>query len=348
MIKKVTINDVARKAGVAKSTVSRTFAEGESVSAATRKKVLCVAEELGYEPNPLAKALSVSSTKIIAIVVPNTESIHISQVTRGVISTLSKDGYSVVTVDSSENYGKQTNIHKPLSNQLVDGIINCYSSASEEIKLLSGKKPVVCVGDRPEGYDADFVGVDYSQGYHKLCEYIKNLGYRRLCLVNGQDDDNARRMSKLFKKTARTYGLVIQDQDILYANWTPNSGYQAMQKILKTENKRPDVVVCASDMVAFGAIKAAHNRGLDVPKDIAICGMDDSMISKYTIPSLTTLKFSPFKLGEKAAEMILNRLENGGEPKEVILPVNVAKRNSITLEHELSEDPFDYSKGEEK
>ncbi|QRN86569.1 LacI family DNA-binding transcriptional regulator [Clostridia bacterium] len=346
MIKKVTINDVARKAGVAKSTVSRTFAEGESVSEATRKRVLRVAEELGYEPNPLAKALSVSSTKIIAIVVPNTESIHISQVTRGVISTLSKAGYSVVTVDSSENFGEQTNIHKPLSNQLVDGIINCYSSAAEEIKILSSKKPVVCVGDRPEGYDADFVGVDYLQGYRMLCDYIKNQGYKHLCLVNGQEDENARRMSGLFKKAASAYGLVISDEDIFYANWTPNSGYQAMQKILK--KNRPDVVVCASDMVAFGAIKAAHNNGLDVPKDIAICGMDDSMISKYTIPSLTTLKFSPFKLGAQAAKMILNRLENGGEPKEMILPVNVAKRNSITKEHDLSEDPFDYSKGEEK
>ncbi len=344
MNKKVTINDVARKAGVAKSTVSRTFTEGESVSTATKEKVLRVAEELGYEPNPLAKALSVSSTKTIAIVVPNTESIHISQVTRGVISTLSKYGYSVVTVDSSENFGPQSHVHKPLSNQLVDGIINCYNSATEEIEMLSSKKPVVCVGDRPEGYRADYVGADYAQGYRLLSEYIKNLGMTDLCLVNGQEDENARRMSSLFQETARSTGLNLDDEDIFYANWTPNSGYQAMQDILKREKANPQVVVCVSDMVAFGAIKAASNNGLRVPEDIAICGMDDSMISKYTIPSLTTLKFSPFRLGKKAAEMILDRLENGGELKELILAVDVAKRNSIIHE----EEPFDYSKGEEK
>jgi DNA-binding LacI/PurR family transcriptional regulator len=342
--RKVTINDVARKAGVAKSTVSRTFTEGESVSAATKEKVLQVAEELGYEPNPLAKALSVSSTKTIAIVVPNTESIHISQVTRGVITTLSKYGYSVVTVDSSENFGAQTDVHKPLSNQLVDGIINCYNSATKEIEVLSSKKPVVCVGDRPYGYRADYVGVDYTQGYRLLCEHINNLGMKDLCLINGQEDENARRMSSLFQETARSLGLNLDDEDIYYANWTPNSGYQAMLSILNRDKAKPQVVVCVSDMVAFGAIKAVSNNGLKVPEDIAVCGMDDSMIGKYTIPSLTTLKFSPLKLGEKAAKMILDRLENGGEPKELILEVDVAKRNSIIFE----EEPFDYSKGEER
>ena len=339
---KVTINDVARKAGVAKSTVSRTFAVGESVSETTRKKVLQVAKELGYEPNPLAKALSVSSTKTIAIVVPNTESIHISQITRGVISTLSKFGYSVVTVDSSENFGRQSDVVKPLSNQLVDGIINCYSSANKEIEILSAKKPVVCVGDRPVGYDADYVGIDYEQGYSLLCSYIREAGLTRLSLVNGQEDENARRMSLQFQKTARSTGLILDDEDIYYANWTPYSGYQAMQQIISSDRPLPHVVVCASDMVAFGAIKSAYNQGLDIPGDIGICGMDDSMISKYTIPSLTTLKFSPFRLGSEAANMILKRLEGGGEPKELILPVDVAKRHSIVLK---KDKPFKLSKG---
>jgi len=341
--KRVTIKDVAKEAGVAKSTVSRTFNAGESVSPVTKEKVLRIATQLGYSPNPLAQALSVSSTKTVAIVIPNMESIHISQVTRGVINTLSKHGYSVITVDTSENFGMQTSVHKPLANQLVDGIINCYASANDEIKQLSLMKPVVCIGDKPDGYEADYVGIDYEQGYHRLCHYLKEKNKNNICLINGQRDRYAVGRSEDFQRIARSLGLSMVDEWVLYANWTPYSGYQAMQELLCREEKKPDVVVCASDMVALGALKAINNAGYRVPEDIAICGMDDSMISKYTIPSLTTLKFSPYRLGKKAAEVMLERLKNKDLVRtEHVMSVDVEKRNSVSRD----EDHLEQWKGE--
>ena len=329
MNKKVTINDVAHKAGVAKSTVSRAFTLGESVSSKTRDRVLDVARELGYEPNPLAQALSVSATRTVAIVVPNIESIHISQITRGVISELSKQGYSVVIADSSENFGVQAHVSKPLSNQLVDAIINCYGSASEEIEALSHKKTVVCVGDRPSGYRADYVGIDYEQGYVALCRHLERAGIRRLCLINGLEDESAMMKSKMFRGAADENGLTLEKEDVYYANWTPRSGHQTMETILAS-GRIVDAVVCASDMVAFGAMKAACQHGIRIPQDLSFCGMDDSMTSKYTIPSLTTLKFSPFRLGKRAAQMVLERLgDPGGDVQEIILPVDVEQRNSV-------------------
>lgn len=337
MDKKVTINDVAKQAGVAKSTVSRAFTQGESVSARTRRKVLAVAHELGYEPNPLAQALSVSATRTVAIVVPNIESIHISQITRGVISELSKRGYSALIADSSENFGVQAHVARPLSNQLVDAIINCYGAASGEIEALSHKKPVVCVGDRPSGYLADYVGIDYMQGYRALCRHLHQAGIRTLCLINGLEDASARLKSELFATAASENGLLLRETDVFYANWTPHAGYQTMQEIL-SRSERIDAVVCASDMVAFGAMKAASQQGIRIPQDLSFCGMDDSMTSKYTIPSLTTLKFSPFKLGKRAAQMVLERLNDPDEEvREWILPVDVEQRNSVRPVRETQE-----------
>lgn len=327
-MKKVTINDVAREAGVAKSTVSRVFTPGESVSEKTRVRVTEVARTLGYAPNPLARALSVSRTGIVAVVVPNIESIHISQIIRGVMSVMGKNDYSIVTLDSSENYGREARVIKPLSHQLVDGLINCYGSATEDIALISRKKPVVCIGDEPVGYKADFVAIDYLQGFGRIIGHLRDTGRKRPVLIQGKEEASTRAQGELFCQVARDQGLTMGPEDVIYANWTPYYGYRETGKMLR-RNPRPDALVFASDFMAFGGIKALDEAGIRIPEDISVCGLDDSLISKYTVPSLTTLKFSPFHLGMKAAELMIRRLEEqNAQPMQTILPVSLSVRKS--------------------
>ena len=330
-MKKVTINDVAREAGVAKSTVSRAFTPGESVSEKTRDRVNEVARRLGYAPNPLAKALSVSRTGIVAVVVPNIESIHISQIIRGVMSVMNKKDYSIITLDSSENYGREASVIKPLSHQLVDGLINCYGSASEDIALISQKKPVVCIGDEPSGYQADFVSIDYRQGFGTIISHLRENGCRRPVLIQGKEENSTRAQGELFCTLARDQGLDMGMQDVMYANWTPYYGYRETQKAFR-RTPRPDALVYASDFMAFGGLKALDEAGISVPGDIRVCGLDDSLVSKYTVPSLTTLKFSPFHLGMEAAKLMIRRLEQGSlEPMQTILPVSLSARTSTQM-----------------
>lgn len=328
MEKKVTINDVAVRAGVAKSTVSRVFSPGESVSDRTRHRVMEVARELGYEPDPLARALSSSRTGTIAIVVPNMESVHISQIIRGIMSVMTREGYSIITVDTSENYGLEAPVIKPLSHQLVDGLINCYSAADSEIARVAASKPVVCVGDRPDSYPADFLSIDYRKGYRLMAAHLRSQGVRRLHMIQGRETSNTRHQGDLFVEQAREEGFSLDETGVWYGNWTPFAGYDAMRRLLK-EPDPPDAVVFASDFMAFGALRAVAEAGLQVPGDLRICGLDDSLISKYTLPALTTLKFSPFRLGMEAAQMLLARFRDPeAGTMEKILPVELEIRDS--------------------
>lgn len=326
---KTTIRDVARRAGVAKSTVSRVFTPGAPVSLKTRQRVEAAARELGYRPDPLARALSIRQTAIVAVVVSNAESVHIGQVVRGISGVLSRGGYSVIVVDSAEDFGRTGQVGKPLSHQLVDGILELYGAAREEVRDLAPVRPVVCVGDPPRGFAADYVGIGYGEAFQSLCGWLQEQGNRTLCLVTGPETPAVQAQAGLFQEAARSCGLDLPGHRILHTGWTPYSGTRAVREILHWE-VRPDVVVCSSDLVAFGVLRAFHEKGVRVPGDVGVCGLDDTLLSKYTVPSLTTLRFSPFRLGMEAGRRMLERLEDpGGEKRQSVLPAGIVRRESV-------------------
>jgi DNA-binding LacI/PurR family transcriptional regulator len=281
LTKKITIKDVAALAGVAKSTVSRAFASPRLVSNETYLKVMEAAKKLQYVPNPLAQALSVSSTKNITIVVPNIESITTAGIVRGCMHYLNQYGYSLLVLDSSEDYNLELDYTNLLEKKLSDGVIFCYGSAKQVMTKMKHRFPIVFVEIVPEDPEVDYIAMDFRSGIAKIFKHLLDLKHQRIAVIFGRNDDYARNRLNTILAVAPEYNLEFPKEYLHFSNWTLQDGFEAFREIMSTKVP-PTALIYISDLMAFGGLKAAAELGYKVPADITIIGTDDSPTSAYT------------------------------------------------------------------
>jgi LacI family transcriptional regulator len=327
----ITIIDVAKLAGVAKSTVSRAFASPKLVSEKTYVKVMSAAKELNYIPNPIARALNVASTKTITMVIPNIESIIMTSIIRGCMHGLSQKGYSLLVLDSSENYGEEIDYTHLMNSSLTDGVIFCYGSAKTTTSKVKQSLPIVFIELDEDDPQVDTIAIEFYTGIVQLLQHLKGLGHRKIAFALGKKDIFSIGRQKLIKKALSYECLKIPKEYFYFNNWTLEAGYEAMKGLLSLK-ERPTAVIYISDFMAMGGIRAAIDTGLKVPEDISIIGTDDSLTSAYTHPQITTLCYSPYELGILAGETMLNRILNPEQERvKKTLPVTLTIRESTAL-----------------
>lgn len=322
MNKKATINDVARLAGVGKTTVSRVFNTPELAGSETVKRVLDAARSLGYKPSPIARALNDTKTRTISLVVPNVESSTMAMIIRGALQYLTERGYSLLVLDSSENYATERDYFYLLQERMTDGVIFCHGSAKERMEALRDLMPVVFVESEAVRDDIDQVLVDGVDAFKKLFSYLMYQGFlvEDIAVVFGKDDSFSRLRQRQCSKVLEEMGLELSPSNVIFGNWRVEDGYEAMKALLALR-KRPRVVVYLSDVMALGGMRAAHDLGFKLPEDLSVVGFNDARFSAYYQPSLTTLVYKSDELGVIAARQILNRLKNPDLPvqKDVLL-----------------------------
>lgn len=318
MNKKATIMDVARLAGVGKTTVSRVFNKPEQAGAETVEKVMAAAKELGYKPSPIARALNDTKSRTISLVVPNVESSTMAEIIRGAMQYLTERNYSLLVLDSSENYDTERDYFYLLQERMTDGVIFCHGSAKERMEALRDLMPVVFVESRAKRSDIDLVLVDGIDAYRKLFTYLlsSNFLMEDIAIVYGKEDSFSRLRIGQCEQVLEEMKIKLSPNNVLYSNWRAEDGYESM-KVLLGRDKKPKVVIYLSDVMALGGMRAAHDLGLVVPDDISVVGFNDARFSTYYQPSLTTLDYQPEQLGIAAAKQILNRLKNPELPIQV-------------------------------
>lgn len=311
MNKKATITDVARLAGVGKTTVSRVLNNQELVNAETVDKVLEAARELGYKPSPIARALSSNSSRTISLVVPNVESSTMAEIIRGAMQYLSERDYSLLILDSSENYDKERDYFHLLQERMTDGVIFCHGSAKERMEALRDLMPVVFVESRPVRSDVDRVLVDGVGAFRCLFSYLLDQGFREeeIAIVYGKDDSFSRLRIGQCEQVLLEMNIRLNPDNVLFSNWRAEDGYESMKLLLKQTNY-PKVVIYLSDVMALGGMRAVYDAGLSVPGDVSVVGFNDARFSAFYQPSLTTLDYKPEQLGIAAARQVLNRLRD--------------------------------------
>lgn len=311
MNKKATITDVARLAGVGKTTVSRVFNNSGLVNVETVERVMAAAEQLEYKPSPIARALSSNSSRTISLVVPNVESSTMAEIIRGAMQYLSERDYSLLILDSSENYDKERDYFHLLQERMTDGVIFCHGSAKERMEALRDLMPVVFVESRPVRSDVDRVLVDGVGAFRCLFSYLQNQGFGEdeIAIVYGKDDSFSRLRLKQCEQVLVEMNITLSPDNVLFSNWRAEDGYDSM-KVLLNKTKHPKVVIYLSDVMALGGMRAVCDEGLSVPGDVSVVGFNDARFSAFYQPSLTTLDYKPEQLGIAAARQILNRLGN--------------------------------------
>lgn len=302
---------VAETAGVSVATVSRVINTPDSVTAVKREKVIEAIKSLNYVPNPIARALGSNKIRSLAIVVPTILNAFMAEVMRGIIEVLDQSSFDALVFDSNEDFRREQEFFEMLPKKMIDGAIFIGGAGRElDFSYLAEYMPVALIArsEVPENVSA-FIG-DELQGMKRLIIHLVDLGHSNIGFISGTftSTDGTRRLG-MFKEALREEGLTWKPENCVAGNWTIEGGWLSMKKLLSKEVP-PTAVVCATDLMAHGALGAAHNKGYHVPDDVSVVGFDNSPGSGYLVPPLTTLKYPNYRLGKLAAKAVLSRLEN--------------------------------------
>jgi LacI family transcriptional regulator, repressor for deo operon, udp, cdd, tsx, nupC, and nupG len=314
----VTIDDVARESGFSVATVSRAVRGLPNVSPVTRQRVLEVAAELRYRPDPNASRLAAGKTGVVAMAVPSITSWYTGQAMAGVEAVLAGAGFELSVTLISDATSRERVISEPASLAkradaliLLDLVPNITDPDPEPWF------PVVVVGDRSQSVDS--VSIDNEAGGQLAGEHLIALGHRRIAVIAGSVVEvatavTAHRTAGL-KRALATAGIEFEPDLVTFGNFSALGGYEAMGEILR-RSEVPTAVFAFSDEMAMGAIRAAIDAGLDVPGDISVVGFDDHELAFAA--GLSTVAQDPADLGAKGALLLVDRMTGYVGPQRAL------------------------------
>jgi LacI family transcriptional regulator len=330
---KLTIRQIAKLAGVSRSTVSRVLNDHPSVSPETREQVLEVIAETGFRPDPIARSLSSRRADIIGLVIPLAiqslfEDPFFPRLMQGISQGCNRHDYTLALF-LLHSLEEETNLYPRISRrQLLDGVIVTATRNGDPLvpQLLANRIPFVLHG-RHEDPRVSFVEVDNVSGAHTAVTHLVRLGRRRIALITGPSGSLAAEDRKRgYLNALQERRAVVDESLIIHGDFTETSGYRAMQRLLPHE---PDAVFVASDSMALGALRALREAQKSVPDEVALVGFDDMPHAATADPPLTTIRQPIQRTGVLAVEMLIDILDNGAEPaRRIILPTELVIRAS--------------------
>lgn len=331
----VSINDVAKKAQVSISTVSRVMNEHPNVSAEKRKAVFQAVSDLNYIPNGLAQSLVTKSTNSVAILIADISNMFYSILVKSIEDVLNKQGYYTVIGNTEWDKAKEENYLKYLLQKQIDGFILASTSLEESyIEKLAKQRIPIVVLDRELDIDIiDKIRVDDFKGAYLATEHLIERNYEKLVHFQGPlGIASAEDRKKGFLQCVKDYKVRDKDWRILSGCFTEKCGIINMKKLLTEVKKNKRIgVFAANDAMALGGLKIIKENNLDCPEQVGIVGFDDVDIAEYAHPPLTTIKRPISEIGKIAANIILERLEKKNEDyfkKNITLDVRLIKRSS--------------------
>jgi len=329
---RVTMEDIAEKAGVSINTVSRALNDKPDINDQTKKEILGIADELNYQPNRFAQGLRSSKTSTLGVIVADIQNPFFSGLLKGIEKSAKEQGYSIIVQDTDENYENEISAVRTMLAEQIDGLlITPVQNESGTIEELQRSPlPFVLLGRYFEGLDTHYVVTDDVGGAYKATEHLINKGHRDITIINGPPHISSSRERLIgYRKAMDANGLPVKDSMILEDAVTLRDGYE-LAKARFNSAEKPTAIFCYSDFVALGVLQAAREIGLAVPGDLAVVGYDDSFFAKALEVPLTTVRIPKNQLGEKALETSLELInqEDKIDPKQVKLETELVIRAS--------------------
>jgi len=327
-----TIRDVAKRARVAPTTVSRVINHSGYVSDATRARVEAAIDDLGYVPNRLARSLRLKRTHTLGLVVTDIANPFWPAVARGVEDTAQEAGFNVILCNTDESEAKQERYLDVLLQKRVDGIllVPACSSAALGKWIESQTIPVILLDRRVDCAKVDTVRGDSEDGAYQLVRHLISLGHERIAVLSGpQNVSTAVDRVAGYRRALAEAGLEARAEWVQSGQFSQASGYEATERLLAT-SPRPSALFAVNNFLAVGALRALRNAGLRVPDEMSVVSFDDLTSELVIEPFLTVAQQPAYEMGQRAAELLLDRL-SGSAPiayRQVVLPVKVTIRGS--------------------
>jgi DNA-binding LacI/PurR family transcriptional regulator len=315
-----TIRDVAARAGVSKSLVSLVLRGSDSVRPEKRRAVLAAVEELGYRPNAAARSLSEQRTRTVGVLLNDMRNPWFVELLDGLNSRLYDSGLHVLLADGHLNRRLGEDLTRTFTELRVDGLVAVGTLRDPQaLRTAAGRVPTVVAGSRePVLPGVDVIAGDDEYGARLATEHLIGLGHRHIAHLYGRGAvGELRRRS--FEATMRAHGLsgtaVVEQGDL-----TEEGGYRATIRLL-SRPQRPTAVFAVNDMACVGALSAAEESGLRVPRDLSLVGYDNTYLSRLRHLWLTTVDNASHDVGRRAAQRLLDRIGDPDRPRAVDLTV---------------------------
>jgi LacI family transcriptional regulator len=329
----VTLRDVAAAAGVHTATASRALNPDtrKLVNADTARRVLDVATDLGYRPNPIARGLKTSRSYTIGVVVPDLRNPLFPPIARGIEERLEPAGYTSLLANTDNDPEREQLSFDALRARQVDGYITASARRVHPLLLeLAANRPLVLVNRATDEPSLPSVVPDDADGMRQAVEHVAALGHRRVAHLAGPFElSTGVHRHDGFVAGMRAAGLAV-DEDLIVAGsiYTEAEGARLVRELLG-RGARFTAVLAGNDLLALGCIDALREAGLDCPRDVSVVGFNDMDWSARFWPPLTTVHVPHHRLGVAAADLLLERLaDRGAAVRHIVLPVELVVRGS--------------------
>jgi alanine racemase len=338
---KITINDIAKKAGVSKTSVSYAFNDPSRLPKETVQRILEIAQEIRYVPNPVARSMTTGRTGALGILLPMSipdiiPSPFLSEFLFGISEVCTEVGFSIMLVPPIMGSMEQA-----ISNAAVDGFITLGVEENTEAMVMLQRRnvPFITVDSDPiSGVPA--VNIEDEAGARAVMDYVLKAGHRNLVIIAIKSETPCRYQEYIgtlrqrmngYLSALENFDLELDGEQVrlLECESTISAG-QEIFKHLWNSQKKPTAVVAMSDVVAIGLISAAKKHGLRIPHELSVVGFDDIPIASIISPSLTTVAQPIYGKGELAATLLIKNIEGEHRDAHHILPTKLIVRESVS------------------
>jgi DNA-binding LacI/PurR family transcriptional regulator len=318
-----TIKEVAGLAGVAVGTVSHVITGSVPVSEPLRRKVQAAIRELDYHPNHVARSLKTSKTRTLGIIVPDMTIPYFPKVIRGAESAARKRNYSLIAVNSDDNGPRQKELLSLLRSQRVEGILLVMAAAPTPMSQITGMIGagirLVCLDRIPERFQVDSVSVEDVSAAELAVDHLIAMGHRRIAIVTGPLSlKNERQRLLGYQQSLARAGLTAASEWIWHGNLRPEDVAAMCRERLRAAAPRPDAIFSTNGPTGLGVLRALRDCGLSTPLDIAFVTFDELTVDDLFLPAITTVVQPAYDIGFRAAEILLQRIEESAAGDECI------------------------------
>lgn len=325
----ITIYDVAREAGVSMATVSRVVNGNKNVKENTRKKVLEVIDRLDYRPNAVARGLASKKTTTVGVVIPNIANSYFSLLAKGIDDIATMYKYNIVLASSDEDDDKEVNVVNTLFAKQVDGIIFMGHHLTEKIRaeFSRSRTPIVLAGTVDLEHQLPSVNIDYRNAVKEVVD-ILSVNNKKIAFVSGPltDDINGKIRLAGYKEGLKNNKLTFTEGLVFESNYKYEDGFALAQRVISSG---ATAIYVAEDSLAAGLLNGLFEAGKNVPEDFEIITSNDSAVTRYTRPNLSSISQPIYDLGAVSMRM-LTKIMNKEEldEKEILLHHGITQRGT--------------------
>jgi LacI family transcriptional regulator len=333
--------DVAKHAGVSRATVSLVINDrvrgNVRISEETQRRVWAAVEELGYQPNEVARSLRTQRTQLLALMVPDLANPFYPLLIRGAQSVVNDHDYQMLVYDSDDKSAREASFVDIMLRRRVDGVILVafHLKGHEVQRLIKAGIEVVAIGPWLGAAGIDVVAINERQAVNDVVRYLAGKGHQRIAhLAGSQDTPPGQYRLEGYRQGLAKAGLAYDPALVCFGVFRGEGIAELIPPLMSPPEpiEPPTAIVAANDLMAIEALRALKGAGYRVPQDVAVCGFDDIPQAEWVTPSLTTVGQNVGEMGRQAAMLLLQRLVNGTpnqrKPARVTVPHKLVIRDS--------------------